>query len=112
MRLSSSCAAAGSARESRQHALAIEHCRLVIEVESPSSGGIDRVTKSGPLAEAGLQYYWRVEFSSDDWERSAVVTAYELVNGGYKQVTQATAGQIFVVSAPVSVSFDPAVLTR
>ncbi|MFF3657454.1 Uma2 family endonuclease [Streptomyces olivochromogenes] len=51
-----------------------EDVKLVVEVVSPESAHRDRTVKLRKYAEAGIQYYWRIE----DEEGAPVVHAYEL----------------------------------
>jgi len=97
--------------ETTQHALAVAHLRLVVEIASPSSVTTDRVLKAELYAEAGVQHYWRVEFTSDDRHATCVVIAYRLIDGRYREVQRAGAGESFAVRVPVELTFDPLALT-
>jgi len=69
------------------------------------------VLKAELYSQAGVEHYWRVEFTSDDRHASCVVIAYRLVDARYHEVQRAGAGELFAVREPVGLSFDPLVLT-
>ena len=97
--------------ETTQHALPVAHLRLAVEIASPSSVTTVRVLKAELYAEAGVEHYWRVEFTSDDRHATCLVIAYRLIDGRYHEVQRAGAGELFAVHEPVDILFDPVVLT-
>ena len=72
----------------RQVAYAPSDFGLLVEVVSPTSGGMDRVLKPTEYAAAGVPYYWRVET-----EPSVEVIAYELVDGAYREAGRLSSGR-------------------
>ena len=97
--------------ETTQHALPVAHVRLAVEIASPSSVTTYRVLKAELYAAAGVEHYWRVEFTSDDRHATCLVIAYRLIDGRYDEVQRAGAGELFEVHEPVDIGFDPVVLT-
>jgi Uma2 family endonuclease len=83
---------------------------LVVEVESPSSLAMDRITKPGVYAECGIPAFLRVVPAGPD---GAEVHAHTLsATGTYTLAGSATAGQTITLPAPFNVAFDPAALTH
>jgi Uma2 family endonuclease len=79
-----------------------------VEVVSPSTVSVDRVTKPALYAEAGIPVYIRIERAVPD---APVVYVYQLEGGTYRLQASAHAGQVLVLDKPFPVSFDPAVLS-
>lgn len=69
---------------------------LVVEVESPSTAGVDRVDKALAYAKAGIASYWRVE-------RNGRVTVGRLESGEYADSVH-EAGEAFTVETPYPVT--------
>ncbi|MGB4779675.1 Uma2 family endonuclease [Microbacterium sp.] len=70
---------------------------LAVEILSPSTRGIDLLLKKDRLERAGCQHYWVV----DPDEPS--ITAWDLVDGRYRQATRAVGDEEFAVEAPLPV---------
>lgn len=77
---------------------------LAVEILSPGSCRTDRVTKLTEYANAGIPHYWIVDLAEP-----AVLTAYILVDGGYKLVAQAT--DAVSLSGPATITIDIRTLT-
>jgi Uma2 family endonuclease len=77
---------------------------LVVEVLSPSTRQFDLKQKRAFYQQERIEHYWIVDPAGPSIE------ALRLVDGEYVIATKADAGQVFEVSEPVPVSFDPAVL--
>jgi Uma2 family endonuclease len=77
---------------------------LVVEVLSRGTTLTDRTAKRGLYEKQGIEHYWIVDPAGPSIE------ALRLVDGEYVIATKADAGQVFEVSEPVPLSFDPAVL--
>jgi Uma2 family endonuclease len=76
---------------------------LVVEIESRSSRRDDRDVKPGLYAEAGIPAYWRVERHSE----GPHLHAYELVDGGYREVSWVRPGVTWRATSPYPVLLDP-----
>lgn len=76
--------------------------RLVVEIVSPGSKTIDRVTKPAVYARDGIPSFWRVEV-----EDGPAIFAYRLEQGRYIEVGSARAGEPIVVDEPFPVTIDP-----
>lgn len=83
--------------------------QVAVEVVSPSSTSIDRITKPALYAEAGIPTYIRVERTGPN---APAVYIYQLDGGTYREQASAHAGQILTIDKPFPVSFDPAVLSE
>ncbi len=83
---------------------------LVVEILSPSSRTLDRVTKFHVYAEAGVPQYWIVDPGSDTSEPS--VEVYDLADGEYRLQAKAQGAQHISVTGPVTVTVIPADLIR
>lgn len=79
--------------------------RLVVEIVSPGSGTMDRLTKPALFAEAGIPSYWRVEP-----EDGPAVHAFALDGDHDVAAGSARPGEHLVVSVPFALSLDPAEL--
>jgi Uma2 family endonuclease len=80
---------------------------LAVEIESPSSRRMDRLTKPSILAAGGVPHYWRVEL--DDLDAPAVAV-HRLADGTYREVRTVRAGEAVVVDLPFPVELRPAEL--
>jgi Uma2 family endonuclease len=78
---------------------------LAVEVVSPSTKMHDRATKAAAYAAAGIPLYWRVEP-----DEGPTLYVYELDGDTYKEPIAHKAGTTITLSAPYTVSFDPAEL--
>ena len=83
---------------------------LVVEILSPSSRTLDRVTKFHVYAEAGVPQYWIVDPGSDTSDPS--VEVYDLADDEYRLQARATGATELVVSGPISVTVTPSDLVR
>ncbi len=79
---------------------------LAVEVLSPSTRGVDLLLKKDRLQRAACPHYWVV----DPDEPS--VTAWDLVDGGYRERAHVSGTKPFEVTTPFPVSFTPASLTE
>ncbi|MCG8922335.1 Uma2 family endonuclease [Lentzea sp. CC55] len=78
---------------------------LAVEIVSPGSERVDRVTKPMQYAKAGIAHYWLVELGDP-----ISLTAFELVDGIYKLVEDGV-GEVRL-SRPAPLAFDLDALTR
>lgn len=78
---------------------------------SPSTKKNDRLEKPAAFAAAGVEGYWRVEMVGGD---GPTIYCYRLDNGAYSQVATLASGTVgtVAITSTVSVTFDPADLTR
>ena len=76
---------------------------LAVEVQSPSTKTVDRTLKKVVYERFGIQSYWLVVPSR---KRPAVI-AYELREGQYEQVAQATRDEPFRALLPFPVEMVP-----
>lgn len=72
---------------------------LAVEVISPGSRRIDRVTKVNEYAEAGIPEYWIV-----DLDAPVSVTAFQLINGDYELNAEVDDGLSVTAPAPLTVN--------
>lgn len=79
--------------------------RLVVEIVSPSSRSMDRLTKPSLYAGAGIEHYWRVELDG-----GPAVYAYRLDGQEYVAVAEGGPGQPLRLDRPFPVTVDPAAL--
>jgi Uma2 family endonuclease len=79
----------------------------VVEIVSPSSVTMDRVTKPAVYAEAGIPVYLRVELEG---RGGPEVVVCELARGRYAEAARPRAGEQLKLTEPVPLAFDPAVL--
>lgn len=77
---------------------------LAVEVISPGSARMDRVTKHFEYAEAGIAYYWIV-----DLDKPATITAYQLIDGDYELLAEAT--DRLLLDSPTPLDIDITQLT-
>ncbi len=75
---------------------------LVVEVESPSSRGYDRLLKPELYARAGIRSFWRVERGAEP-----VLRAYELGNAGYAEPWTISGAEPVKVSTPFPLRVAP-----
>lgn len=80
---------------------------LAAEVISPGSVGTDRWTKPRRYAQAGVDWYMRVELTGPG---APLVCAYRRDGEDYVEYARAAAGEELRLTEPVAVTFDPAVL--
>ncbi|WP_329789763.1 Uma2 family endonuclease [Lentzea sp. DG1S-22] len=78
---------------------------LAVEIVSPGSERVDRVTKPMQYAKAGIAHYWLVELGDP-----ISLTAFELVDGIYKLVEDGV-GEVRL-TRPAPLAFDLDALTR
>ncbi len=93
--------------------LEAEEVAAAVEIVSPSSRSIDRVTKPTVYATAGIPCYWRVEqeeFPDQGDERLPVVLAHALEGDCYRLTQRLPAGKAGQLDIPFPVEFDPAQL--
>ncbi len=76
--------------------------RLVVEIVSPGSRTMDRLTKPALYARGGIPSFWRVEL-----DEGPAIVAYSLERGGYVEVGSARPGDLLVADRPFPVSVDP-----
>lgn len=72
---------------------------VAVEIVSPGSGRVDRVTRFAEYADAGIEYYWIV-----DIDAPVDLVAYRLVGGSYEQV--AGGSGVVTVESPGRISLD------
>jgi Uma2 family endonuclease len=84
-----------------------QHVLLLVEVVSPNSTTTDRITKPAEYAQAGIQYYWRIEQSGN---ADPKVFTYELdpKTAAYR-ATEVFTGLV-KATAPFQVEVDLTVL--
>lgn len=75
---------------------------LAVEIVSPGSRTMDRVTKSALYAAAGLVSYWRVET-----ERELTIHVHRLEGDVYVEVARSQPGQVLVVDEPFPFRLEP-----
>ncbi|MCR3748605.1 Endonuclease, Uma2 family (restriction endonuclease fold) [Lentzea californiensis] len=78
---------------------------LAVEIVSPGSERVDRVTKPTQYAKAGIRHYWLVEL-----DEPITLTAFDLVDGVY-QVAEDATGKV-ELSRPSPLVFDLDALVR
>jgi Uma2 family endonuclease len=85
----------------------VENFVMPIEIVSPSSRRKDMVENPARCAEASIPYFMTVEVSKT---RQVVVRQQKLDPGSaeYRPLVEAASGQIFTMTEPFEVSFDPA----
>lgn len=76
---------------------------LVVEIGSPGSRTIDRLTKPAIYAQAGIPSFWRVEL-----EGGPALFAYRVEEGHYIEVGSARPGERLLINEPFPVAIDPA----
>lgn len=77
---------------------------LVIEVVSPGSAIIDRVTKPIVYARGGIPSFWRVELGKD----GPTISSFRLERSEYVSESTAGPGELLTVSRPFPITLDPA----
>lgn len=78
---------------------------LVVEVGSPSSRRHDRSTKPSLYAEAGIDWYWRIERS----KTGPIAHLYRLAEAGHDELHRSVAaGAVETVEPPLPVRVAPA----
>ncbi len=78
---------------------------LAVEVLSPSTRRIDLTLKRSRLEAAGCASYWVVDPDAPS------ITAWDLVDGAYAEVTHVEAGAVLDAREPFTVAVSPAALT-
>jgi Uma2 family endonuclease len=81
---------------------------LVVEVLSKRTKQMDLTAKRSLYESRGVEHCWIVDPAVDHGGPS--IEALRLVDGEYMIAAKADAGQVFEVSEPVPLRFDPAVL--
>lgn len=79
-----------------------EPLELAVEVLSPSSRRKDLVLKYSKYADAGVRSYWAVD------PQTPSITAWDLVDGGYRQVAEANGATAVTIARPFPVTVIPA----
>jgi Uma2 family endonuclease len=77
---------------------------LAVEVLSPSTQRIDRLSKLSAYEEAGVASYWLV----DPDPESPAITALDLTDGRYVEVAKLTSSECWTASRPFKVELCPA----
>jgi len=77
---------------------------LVVEVLSPSTRGLDLLTKRDRLRRAGCPSYWVVD------PVEGRLTGWDLQGGVYVEVADVPHGAAWTASSPFEVTIDPATL--
>jgi Uma2 family endonuclease len=95
-----------SMRRFKQPKVRPENVRLAVEVMSPGSRLMDRLTKPAIYAEAGIPSFWRVELGDSGDEPS--LTEHILVGKAYKLVGRFTG--TFSTDVPWPITLDVAAL--
>jgi Uma2 family endonuclease len=85
-----------------------DHVRLVVEIVSPGSVTMDRLTKPALYARAGIPALWRVELG----DRGPAVVTSRLASGAYVEEGTARPGRPLAATWPFPVRLDPAELVR
>lgn len=85
-----------------------KHFVMPIEVVSPSSHRRDKVDKPARCAEAGVPYFMTVDLDLPTQTVVVQLRKLDAANGTYSLLTEATSGQMFTMTEPFEVSFDPA----
>ncbi|MFB6721272.1 Uma2 family endonuclease [Kribbella sp. NPDC056345] len=80
---------------------------LVVEIVSPNTHPQDRIIKPELYAEAGIDFYWRLEL-----EKRPHLIASKLSNGKYRRTLTALGGVLSTVEEPYPMQVDPAALAR
>ncbi len=83
---------------------------LAVEVLSPGTRMIDLNLKHDRYARGGTPSYWVVDPGKDP--EQAQLTAWELVDGAYRQVAEIVGEQTYTATAPYPVRIVPAALVR
>jgi Uma2 family endonuclease len=94
----------------REDLLAVENGKylgepplLAVEVYSPSTKRIDRLSKLSAYEEAGVASYWLIDPDPD----TPALTALDLVDGRYVEVTRLTGAQRWTAGKPFPVELCP-----
>lgn len=74
---------------------------LIVEIVSPGSPTLDRLTKPALYARAGIGAFWRVEL-----EEEPAIFACRLDWGVYVEMTSARPGEQLIVDDPFPICFD------
>jgi Uma2 family endonuclease len=76
--------------------------RLVVEIVSPSSQSMDRITKPTLYARAAIAAYWRVELGD-----GPAIHTYRLAGDTYELTGIARPGEPLVMDEPLRLTIDP-----
>jgi Uma2 family endonuclease len=76
---------------------------LAVEVISPSSRRIDRLTKLSVYEDAGVPSYWLVDPDLDE----PSLTALELIDGRYKEIVRLAGADRWTAQRPFPVTVCP-----
>ncbi|HKS46296.1 MAG TPA: Uma2 family endonuclease [Amycolatopsis sp.] len=74
---------------------------VAVEIVSPGTGRIDRVTKLCEYAEAGIPHYWLIDLTEP-----VALTVHKLADGLYEEVAKAT--ERIKLGEPAALEIDPA----
>jgi Uma2 family endonuclease len=80
---------------------------LVVDIRSPSTAIVDRNVKLTAYQEFGVASYWMFDPSPNRPE----LTVFELHDGAYRQVAQASGGTLLTIERPFPVELVPSKLT-
>jgi Uma2 family endonuclease len=72
---------------------------VAVEIVSPGTGRVDRVTKFAEYADAGIEHYWIVDLTEP-----VDLIAYRLIDGDYESV--ASGSGVVVVESPARLTVD------
>ncbi|MGH2718097.1 MAG: Uma2 family endonuclease, partial [Actinomycetota bacterium] len=78
---------------------------LAIEIVSPGSHTLDRVTKPTLYAQAGIPNFWRVEVDHR-------ILVYRLAGDAYAEVAAVHPGQPLTTDEPFPMALDPSLLAE
>ena len=80
---------------------------LAVEIVSPSTHPQDRIIKPQIYAEAGVEFYWRLELES----RPHLI-ASALTHGKFRQTVTALSDEKTLIEDPFPIALDPTHLTQ
>ncbi|MFK4084566.1 Uma2 family endonuclease [Kribbella sp. NPDC020789] len=80
---------------------------LAVEIVSPNSHPQDRIIKPQIYAEAGIEFYWRLEL-----EKRPHLIAFKLSNRKYRRTLTALGGVVSAIEEPFPLQLDPAALIQ
>ena len=75
---------------------------LAVEIVSPGSQIMDRLTKPAVYARVGIESFWRIELAG-----GPAIFAYRLDRDRYVEAGSARPGGLLVVDRPFALSIDP-----
>lgn len=82
---------------------------LVVEIVSPSSETMDRVTKPALYSDAGIPHFWRIEIDS---ALRPFVVVYRLSSGAYVEQLSVPVGGRVQLDQPFLLVLDPNTLAQ